>query len=111
MASRKLPFNFRALVGGDRRGRHVGDGIDLIDVEPLARNAQADVGLVLMIAVANLSSLLAPHPLQVRAGSNQLKPLLVAVTDGELLHTWGLSSTSGAAPHAIRTWRRALLNL
>src|SRR5215472_13601927 len=38
----------------DRGGRHVRNGIDLVDVEPLARNAQADVGLVLVIAADDL---------------------------------------------------------
>jgi hypothetical protein len=31
--------------------------------------------------------------------------------DRELLHPWGLSAASGAAPHAIRARRRALLYL
>jgi hypothetical protein len=43
----------------DRGGRHVGDGIDLVDVEPLARDAQADVGLVLVVAADDLDL----HPL------------------------------------------------
>ena len=38
----------------DRGGGHVGDGIDLVDVKPLARNAQADVGLVLVVAADDL---------------------------------------------------------
>jgi hypothetical protein len=52
-----------------------------------------------------------PHPLQLRAGRNQLEPLLVTMTDGELLHAWGLSSTCRAASHAVRAWRGALLYL
>jgi hypothetical protein len=59
----------------------------------------------------SLSCLLAPHPLQIRAGRNQLEPLLVTMTDGELLHVWRLGSTCRAASHAIRTWRGALLYL
>jgi len=44
------------LVDRERdRGRgHVGDGIDLIKVVPLPCNAQADVGLVLVIAADDL---------------------------------------------------------
>ena len=57
------------------------------------------------------SCLLAPHPLQVRPRRNQLQPLLVTMTDGALLHAWGLSSTCCAAPHAVRAWRGALLYL
>ena len=34
----------------------------------------------------NPSWLLAPHPLQVRAGYNQLQPLFMTMTDWELLH-------------------------
>src|SRR5262249_51125180 len=30
---------------------------------------------------------------------------------GELLHAWRWNSTSGAAPHAVRAWRCALLHL
>jgi hypothetical protein len=52
-----------------------------------------------------------PHPLQVRAGRNQLQPLLVTMPHGELLHAWRWNSTSGAAPHAVRAWRCALLHL
>ena len=59
----------------------------------------------------SLSCLPSTHPLQVRAGRNQLQPLLVTMTDGELLHAWGLSSTCRAASHAIRAWRGALLYL
>ena len=59
----------------------------------------------------SLSRLLSAHPLQVRAGRNQLQPLLVTMTDGELLHAWGLSSTCRAASHAVRAWRGALLYL
>src|SRR5258708_20549327 len=51
----------------------------------------------------SLSCLLSTHPLQVRAGRNQLQPLLVTMTDGELLHAWGLSSTCRAAPRHART--------
>jgi hypothetical protein len=47
------------------------------------------------------SCLLAPHPLQIRARRNQLQPLLVIMTDRELLHAWRSSATSGAAPHAV----------
>src|SRR5712671_630431 len=57
----------------------------------------------------SLSCLLATHPLQVRARRNQLQPLLVTVTDGELLHAWGPSSTCRAASHTVRAWRGALL--
>ena len=60
---------------------------------------------------SRLSWLLAPHPLQVRAGRNQLQPLLVTMPHGELLHAWRWNSTSGAAPHAVRAWRCALLHL
>src|SRR5260370_13581623 len=56
----------------------------------------------------SLSCLLAPHPLQIRAGRNQLEPLLVTMTDGELLHVWRLGSTCRAASHAVRAWRGAL---
>ena len=35
---------------------------------------------------SRLSWLLAPHPLQVRAGYNQLIPLFVTMTDRELFH-------------------------
>jgi hypothetical protein len=44
------------LVDRERdRGRwHVGDGIDLVDIVPLARDAQADVGLVLVVAADDL---------------------------------------------------------
>ena len=59
---------------------------------------------------AGLSRLLAPHPLQVHARRNQLQPLLVTVTDGKLLHADGLNPTSGAAPHAVRAWRRTLFH-
>jgi hypothetical protein len=52
-----------------------------------------------------------PHPLQIRAGRNQLEPLLVTMTDGELLHVWRLGSTCRAASHAVRAWRGALLYL
>jgi hypothetical protein len=45
--------------------------------------------------------LLAPHPLQIRAGRNQLQPLLVAMTDRELLHAFRSNSTSGASAHAV----------
>ena len=51
-----------------------------------------------------------PHPLQVRAGRNQLQPLLVTMPHGELLHAWRWNSTSGAAPHAVRAWGCALLH-
>ncbi len=34
---------------GDARSGHVDDGIDVVDVEPLSRDAGADVRLVLMI--------------------------------------------------------------
>jgi hypothetical protein len=57
------------------------------------------------------SGLLAAHPLQVRAGRNQLQPLLVTMPDRELLHSRGSSPTRGAAPHVIRARRRALLHL
>src|SRR5262249_11042573 len=60
---------------------------------------------------SRLSWLLTPHPLQVRAGRNQLQPLLVTMPHGELLHAWRWNSTSGAAPHAVRAWRCALLHL
>ena len=36
--------------------------------------------------LGSLSWLLAPHPLQVRAGYNQLQPLFVTMTDRELFH-------------------------
>jgi hypothetical protein len=39
-----------------------------------------------MASGVQLSRLLAPHPLQVCAGYNQLQPLFVTVTDWELLH-------------------------
>jgi hypothetical protein len=58
-----------------------------------------------------LSRLLAPHPLQVRAGYNQLQPLLVTMTDGELLHARRQDPTRGAAPHAVRAWLCPLLYL
>src|SRR5271165_6919648 len=58
-----------------------------------------------------VSGLLASHPLQIRPGCDQLQPLLVAVADRELLHARRLSSTCRGAPHAVRTWRRALLQL
>jgi len=32
------------------------------------------------------------------------------MTDGKLLHACGSSPTSGAAPHAVRAWRCALLH-
>jgi hypothetical protein len=32
------------------------------------------------------------------------------MTDGELLHTWGLNLTSSAAAHAVRARRCALLH-
>jgi hypothetical protein len=57
----------------------------------------------------SLSCLLTPHPLQVRAGRNQLESLLVTMTDGELLHAGGLGSTCRGASHAVRAWRGALL--
>ena len=59
---------------------------------------------------SRLSWLLTPHPLQVRAGRNQLQPLLVTMPHGELLHAWRWNSTSGAAPHAVRAWGCALLH-
>src|SRR5262245_28715478 len=45
-----------------------------------------------------LSCFLAAHPLQVHAGRNQLKSLLVTVTDREALHARRLSSMRRAAP-------------
>ena len=33
------------------------------------------------------------------------------MTDGELLHAWGLGSKCRAASHAVRAWRGALLYL
>src|SRR5262249_45499223 len=60
---------------------------------------------------SRLSWLLTPHPLQVHAGRNQLQPLLVTMPHGELLRAWRWNSTSGAAPHAVRAWRCALLHL
>ena len=58
-----------------------------------------------------LSCLLAAHPLQIRARRNELQPLLVTMTDGELLHAWRRNSTSSTAPHTIRTGCGALLDL
>src|SRR5262245_17225173 len=58
-----------------------------------------------------LSCFLAAHPLQVHAGRNQLKSLLVTVTDREALHARRLSSMRRAAPHAVRARRGALLDL
>jgi hypothetical protein len=58
-----------------------------------------------------LSCFLSAHPLQVRAGRNQLQPLLVTVTDRELLHARGLSATCGAASHAVRARCGVLLDL
>ena len=60
---------------------------------------------------AQVSCFLAAHPLQVHAGRNQLKPLLVAVTDRECLHASGVSPTCRAAAHSIRAGSRALLHL
>ena len=56
------------------------------------------------------SSLLAPHPLQVHAGRDELQPLLVTMTDGKSLHARWLHSTCRAAPHAVRARRAALLH-
>ena len=61
--------------------------------------------------VAGVSWLLAPHPLQVRAGYNQLQTLFVTMTDRESLHARRYNSTRGAAPHAVRAWRCPLLYL
>jgi hypothetical protein len=45
-----LPFPGDFLHGQRHRGgRHVDDGVDVIDVDPLARDAGAEVGLVLVI--------------------------------------------------------------
>src|SRR5215510_4237331 len=57
------------------------------------------------------SRFLAAHPLQVHAGRNQLQSLLVTVADRELLNPRGLNTTRGAAAHAVRARRGALLNL
>src|SRR4029079_19082184 len=50
------------------------------------------------------SRLFAAHPLQVHARRNQLESLLVAVSDGELLHTRWTGPTRCAAAHVIRAW-------
>src|SRR5215469_14022974 len=64
---------------------------------------------VVFSAGNHLSWLLASHPLQVRAGYNQLIPLFVTMTDRELFHARRQSTTSGTAPHAVRAWRCPLL--
>src|SRR5262249_6345 len=61
-------------------------------------------------APTTTSGLFASHPLQVRTGSNQLQPLLVTMPNRKLLHSRRARSTSGAASHAIRARRCALLH-
>ena len=61
-------------------------------------------------APTTTSGLFASHPLQVRTGRNQLQPLLVTMPNRKLLHSRWARSTSGAASHAIRARRCALLH-
>jgi hypothetical protein len=90
----------------------------LIRARPFAREEGGIRGAIsrswctgLMIPYRSIvSRLLAAHPLQVHAGRNQLQPLLVTMTDGELPHARRLLATCRAAPHPVRAWRGTLLD-
>src|SRR5262245_51505668 len=56
------------------------------------------------------SGLFASHPLQVRAGRNQLQPLLVTMLNRELRLSLCAMPASRGAAHAIRARRCALLH-
>src|SRR5262249_9417637 len=77
---------------------------------PEVATGRPPVAIATRQAPTTTSGLFASHPLQVRTGRNQLQPLLVTMPNRKLLHSRRARSTSGAASHAIRARRCALLH-
>src|SRR5439155_905304 len=93
-----------------RGGRHVDDHVDLVDVDPLPRDAGADVGFVLMVGAHDLdlesllghAEILDRHPRgddRARAGDVGVKPRHV-VQDADLGHVVGLRLCRAAGEDA-----------
>src|SRR5262249_16375990 len=79
---------------------------------PVARRQRLQRGKPSLTTPAptTTSGLFASHPLQGRTGRNQVQPLVVSMPNRKLLHSRRARSTSGAASHAIRARRCALLH-
>ena len=89
-AKAKLAGMWREKLDQHNTGSPVYESIERVIVERAPQSAPASIpdecSVIVFSAGNRLSWLLASHPLQVRAGYNQLQPLFVTMADRELLH-------------------------